>query len=561
MLQSLHVKNLALIDDVEIDFSKGLNILTGETGAGKSIIIDAVNFALGGKMQKDVVRDDAKYALSELVFSVEDEAIIEELNKKDIVVEDGEVILQRRIANGKSVCKCNGESVPVALVKDIAALLIDVHGQHEHQSLLYKKNHKRMLDEFCGEDFKSKLCQLAQNYDEYKKVFKECEEATMASGNRQQDIAYASFVINEISSANLIVGEDDKLEKEFARMNNARKIAENIASVQKAMSSDDQGAGSIISYAVSTMKQVAGIDDEAKNLYELISQTEDLVSDFNRALYDYEQSLEFEAEEFSRVQDRLDEINRLKSKYGQTIELILQKRDEQEAIIEKLSNFDEYLRGLEEKKKKCFNMLLGQCEVISNIRKEEGKVLEKDIVAALNNLNFLDARFEIVVNPVLDKMSADGYDEVEFMISTNPGESLKPLTQVASGGELSRIMLALKSVLAKRDAIGTLIFDEIDTGISGKTAQRVADRMSQIAHNSQVICITHLPQIASHASSHFLIEKAVEDGHTSTSVSKLDYDGSVKELARMLSGEEITEAVLNNAAEMKKESQLKLEDI
>lgn len=558
MLQSLHVKNIALIDDVEIDFAKGLNILTGETGAGKSILIDSVNFALGGKMDKNVVRDDANYALSELVFNVENEATIKLLREKDIVIEDGEVILQRRITNGKSVCKINGESVPVSMVKEIAEYLIDVHGQHEHQSLLYKKNHKLMLDEFCGDDFREKLCQLAADYSEYRKIVKECEEAESAIGTKQQDIDYATFIIDEINAANLVPGEDERFEKEYARMNNSRKIAEGVAQVSSLMNGDGEAVGSLTSRATSLMKQVASVDDEASNLYEIIQQIEDLVSDFNRSLYDYEQSLEFEPQEFVEVEERLDEINRLKSKYGKSIELIHKTRDDAQEKIDNLTNYEDYLNKLEENKKKCFNRLLVQCEEISNIRKKEGARLQEEIIEALDSLNFLDVRFEIVVNSDATKISSDGYDDVEFMISTNPGEAVRPLTQVASGGELSRIMLALKSVLASRDAIGTLIFDEIDTGISGKTAQRVADRMSQIAHNSQVICITHLPQIASHASAHFLIEKSANDGHTSTTVTALDYDASVRELARMLSGEEITEAVLTNAAEMKKVSQLKV---
>lgn len=554
MLQSLHVKNIALIDDVEINFSDGLNILTGETGAGKSILIDSVNFALGEKLPKDIVREDAEYALSELVFSVNDRSTIDALSERGVIAEDGEVILQRRIVNGKSQCRVNGESVPVSLVKDIASYLIDIHGQHEHQSLLYKKNHKIMLDSFCGDEFEQMLSELKKAYDEYSDADKEYREACSSSANRQQELDFAEYIVNEIENAHLNVGEDDRLEADFSRMNNARKIAESLQQVRGAMASDSDGAGSYISYAVSCMKQIVGIDKEAEELYKQLSEAEGIVQDFNRALYDYESGLEFSQEDFAATQERLDEINRLKMKYGQSIPEILKKFEEESEKIERLNDFDAYLQKLECRKQECYVILAEMCKKVSEVRNREAVVLSQDITKALNNLNFLDARFEIVVTSDENKIASDGYDDVEFMLSTNPGESIKPLIQVASGGELSRIMLALKSVLAKRDVIETLIFDEIDTGISGKTAQRVADRMSDISGEHQVICITHLPQIASHAKSHYLISKDVENGHTKTSVIELSYEASVEELARMLAGENITDAVLANAAEMKREA-------
>lgn len=559
MLQNLHVKNIALIDDVEIDFSDGLNILTGETGAGKSILIDSVNFALGGKIHKDVVRDGAEYALAELIFQVVDDRTIELLKELEVSPEDGQVILQRRMINGKSISRINGETVPASVVRDVAALLIDVHGQHEHQSLLYKKNHKAILDEFCGDDFAKKKEKLDRAYAEYHQALKEYDEAVKSSGSTQQDIDYSTFVVNEIEAANLKEGEDEELEKEFARMNNARRISEAVQEAENYVSSDSEGAGSLISRAVSAMKSAASLDEDAGELYEQLSEIENLVQDFNRALFDYEDTLEFSQEDYASTEERLNEINRLKMKYGKSIADILKKCEEESAKIERLLDFDNYINNLMFKKQKLYGILLDVCFEISEVRKKEARNLEADIIEALNNLNFLDAHFEIRISSDEAFLSRDGYDDIEFMISTNPGENLKPLTMVASGGELSRIMLALKSVLAKRDSIGTLIFDEIDTGISGKTAQRVADRMSEIAKCHQVICITHLPQIASHATTHFMISKNVEGIHTSTGVRKLDYDESVEELARMLSGETITEAVRNNAAEMKKNAGLVVE--
>ena len=552
MLQNLHVKNIALIDDVEVDFTEGLNILTGETGAGKSIIIDSVNFALGGKISKDMVRDESQSAISELIFNVDDDRTVQKLKELEIDVQEGQIILQRKLTNGKSVCRINGEGVPVSMVKEVAACLIDVHGQHEHQSLLYKKNHLLMLDEFCGDDFQTELCKLKDAYDDYKALEREYDEAVSAASSTQQDLDYSQFVVNEIEAANLKAGEDEVLEADFARMNNARKINEALAMVSGAMSSDGEGAGNLVSIAVSSMRSIAAIDNEAQEIYEQLKDTENLIQDINRALYSYSDSLEFSEEDYATTQERLDEINRLKMKYGQTIENILLKCEEETKKIERLNDYDSYISNLLFKKQSSYDILIKICRKISEIRQREAAVLEKDIVEALNNLNFLDAKFKIVVEPDEKLASKTGFDDVEFMISTNPGEALKPLANVASGGELSRIMLALKSVLAKRDDIGTLIFDEIDTGISGKTAQRVADRMSEIAKNHQVICITHLPQIASHANTHFMIAKSVEGTHTKTGVQKLAYDESVEELARMLSGESITDAVRTNAAEMKK---------
>lgn len=552
MLQSLHVKNIALIDDIEIDLTDGLNILTGETGAGKSIIIDSVNFALGSRMPKDIVRDDSDYAICELVFGDIDEKTKKALSDLDIMLTDDQVILQRRISGGRTTCKVNGETVPASYIRDIAEYLLDIHGQHEHQSLLHKKNHRLMLDSFCGNHFSDELCKLNDAYDDYKNINEEYENALKSRDSVSADLDYSKFVVAEIEGADLRVGEDEQLESDFSRMNNSRKIAEMLGGVVNALSSDGECASAMIGYALSQLKQISELDDEAKPIYEQLKTAEDILGDCIRGISDYERGLEFSPEDFSRISDRLDTINSLKMKYGGTIESVNERLAEESEKIEKMTDYESYLEGLSEKVREKYDKLIGICTKVSDIRHKEALALQKDIVAALNNLNFIDSRFEIVVNSDKDNITRDGFDDVEFMISTNPGEQIKPLTNVASGGELSRIMLALKSVLAKRDSIGTLIFDEIDTGISGRTAQLVADRMSEIAADHQVIAVTHLPQIASHATTHFLIEKSVEDGHTTTNVRRLSYDDSVEEIARMLAGDTITDAVRTNAAELKK---------
>ncbi len=552
MLQSIHVKNIALLDDVEIDLTDGLNILTGETGAGKSIIIDSVNFALGSRMSSDVVRDNSEYALSELVFSVDDETTRDALKELDIMLTDDQVILQRRIVNGKSSCKVNGETVPASLIREIAEHLIDIHGQHEHQSLLKKKNHLLLLDSYCESLLESKLCQLEESYDAYKKIEAEYADAEKSKDSVASDLDYSEFVVGEIEAAGLRVGEDIELEDDFKRMNNARRIAESLAGVSSALSSDSECASSMIGYALSELRKISEIDSEASSIYEQLATIEDLLSECGRSLKEYEDRLEFSPGDHDRVQQRLDVINSLKMKYGQTIEEINDRLEKESEKVARLSDYESYLADRAAKKKSAYEELLKNCETVSKIRHKEALTLQKDIEKALGGLNFLDARFEIAISSDCAKITRNGYDDVEFMISTNPGEDLKPLVDVASGGELSRIMLALKSVLAKRDSIGTLIFDEIDSGISGKTAQLVADRMADIAKDHQVIAITHLPQIASHATTHFLIEKSANESHTSTSVRALSYDDSVEEIARMLAGEKITDAVRSNAAELKR---------
>ena len=551
MLNSLHVKNIALIDEVEIDFSEGLNILTGETGAGKSILIDSVNFALGARMPKDIARNDSENALCELVFSIEDDETLKALSDLDIDIEDGEVILTRKLSAGKSSIKCNGETITAAMARQIASYLIDIHGQHEHQSLLYKENHRKILDEYCGDDFLKCKADFRDKYREYKRLKAEYEEAVTSSNTRDADADYCRFVVNEIEAADLKPGEDAALEEQYSKMNNSRRIAEAVSGVRELLSDDEAGASSNISRAVSFMKQAMALDGAAEDLYSQIIDAEGILQDFLRNLSDYEEGLVFSPEEFAACEERLNEINRLKMKYAPTIEGILQHHKEQSLKLEKIGDYDGYVAGLKADMDNYLNEVMSTCDRLSKIRKCEAEKLSESIKAALLDLNFLNAEFEINILSGKEHLSEEGYDDVEFMISTNPGEKIKPLTSVASGGELSRIMLALKSVFAGKDNIGTLIFDEIDTGISGRTANLVADKMTLIAQNHQVICVTHLPQIASHAQNHLLIEKKAEMGRTVTGVYSLDYEGSVREIARMLAGAEITETTIASAREMK----------
>ena len=551
MLKNIHVKSFALIDEVEINLASGLNVLTGETGAGKSIIIDAVNFALGQRVSKDVVRDDAEYALSELVFEINDDKTKERLNQFDIPLDDNEVLIQRKITNGKSTARINGETVTLSTLKLIAAGLIDIHGQHDNQSLLSKTSQQNLLDTILSDELKELLIRMKDTYVNLNNKISEYEQ--LNTKEAEKEIAFLQYELNEIDSASLHEGEDEALESDYKKMNNSKRIADLVSGAHRITGYDSEGAGSLIGRALSRIRQASSIDDDAKDLELILNDIDGLLNDFNRSIADYEMSLDFSDEDYKNTEDRLNLINSLKNKYGKSIKEILDKRDEFEDELNRLLNADEYksalLSEITSLKKEAYKL----CKEISAIRKKGANKLSGEIAEALLDLNFLDSQFEIKVTSDEENMKQSGYDDIEFFISTNPGEALKPLNQVASGGEMSRIMLAIKSVCAN-DSTATLIFDEIDTGISGRTAQKVSEKMSRIAKEHQVIVVTHLPQIAAMADTHFEISKSVNNGRTITSIETLSEEGKIKELARMLGGVTITDKVLENAKDMKKQA-------
>lgn len=551
MLLNLHVKNLALIEEAEVNFGQGLNILSGETGAGKSIIIGSVNLALGEKVPKNMLRENEEFALVELIFSVEHEHQADALAQLDIFPENGEVIMSRKIlASGRSVCRINSETVSAALMRKVASLLIDIHGQHEHQSLLAKKNHMKYLDAYAKKELEEKLTTLSSCYHEYVECKRSLEDTAMDAEQQTRELSFLQYEIDEIEEANLQPGEDEQLEADYRRLANGRKIMEAAGECKNLCSDGMSSAADNIGRAVRSLLSVAEYDEQISNLSEQLQEIDSLMNDFNRDLCDYLDDFDFSDELFAEIQERLDIINHLKSKYGKTIERILQEKAEKEAQVEKLLHYDEYRRNLEEKLQKAEKSLKLISEEVSEIRQENALIFAEEIKKALYSLNFQEVRFEMEFRK-LDHYTANGRDEVRFMISTNPGESLKPLDSVASGGELSRIMLALKTVLAENDEIETLIFDEIDSGISGRTAQMVAEKIKLTGSSHQVICITHLPQIAAMADHHFLIEKTSSETSTISRISILDREESIRELARMLGGVRITDTVMQSAREMK----------
>ena len=551
MLHNLYVKNLALIDEIEVEFTKGLNILTGETGAGKSIILGSVNLALGGKYSADIIRKGAEYGYVELTFFVENKTQAEALKRKDIFPEDGVVVLSRKLMSKRSISKINGETVPIALLKDAASILIDIHGQHEHQSLLYKKNHLTILDAFAKENIKQVKEKLAKAYLIYKEQKEELEEALTDEKERNKEIGFLEFEIQEIRQAKLLRQEDETLEETYRRMTNGKKIVGNLEEAYEYTGgTNSETASEAISRALRCMQEAAGCDEQAQEMFQQLAVIDSLLNDFNRELSDYKMSFDFSKETFFEVETRLNEINRLKTKYGNSIEEILEYCDKKEERLLKLQDYDDYLAKLHKKMEdaeaavKCYS---GQ---LSLLRKEQSAKLAEAIQKGLRDLNFLDTQFEIVFRE-LETYTIQGTDEVEFMISMNPGEPVRALGDVASGGELSRIMLVIKSVMAEKDQIETLIFDEIDVGISGRTAQKVSEKMSFIGRNHQVICITHLAQIAAMADAHYAIEKQVEDGVTKSKIFRLSKEQEIEELARILGGAKITDTVMQSAAEMK----------
>lgn len=555
MLYSLHVKNLALIKEQEIEFSKGLNILTGETGAGKSVIIGSVNLALGGKADASLIRTGEEYALVELVFGVENDLQRQLLKEMDIPVEeDGTLIMQRKIMPGRSVSKIGGENVSARQLKDISSILINIHGQNDHQELLHKKKHIEILDNYCEAELAGLFAELGISYSHMKELEKELSETDIDESARLREQELLEYELREIEDAAPVPGEDEELENSYRKMVNAQKISGVVYQTAAMVNSGEgeESASDMVGRAVRELSSVVSYDEELEDLLSQLSDIENLLTDFGHSIADYIDGLEFDDEKFRTTEDRLNTINHLKDKYGGSIDAVLKYMEDKQKRLDALSDLgahrDGLLRELSEEKSKA--LLL--CRKISDVRKKGAKGLSEKLRAALVDLNFLDVKFEIDVKRDEEKITSRGYDDVEFMISTNPGEALRPLDQIASGGELSRIMLALKTVVADKDDISTLIFDEIDAGISGKTAWKVSQKLGELSKEHQIICITHLPQIAAMADTHFMIEKGLENGRTVTSIYGLDEEASVRELARLLGGDTITDAVITNAREMRK---------
>lgn len=551
MLQNLYVKNLALIDETEVEFGPGLNILTGETGAGKSLLLGSVNLALGGKYSADMLRSGAKSGLVELTFTVDDERIRRRLEQLDLFPEDGCLTLSRRLMEGRSVSRINGETVSARVLRDAAGLLIDIHGQHENQTLLQRKNHLALLDLYAKEETSPLRKEMAEKFRIYQELCRKKESSALDDESRRKEAALAEFEVKEIEDAALVLGEDEELEDLYRRMTESRRVTESVAETYQYTGEDARGnASDFLSRAIRSMQEAAEFDETGSRLYGQLIEIDSLLNDFNRELSEYAKSFEFSDEEFQETETRLNLINHLKAKYGKTISEILAYCGEKRQRLTELEDYDTFMRELDKKTEEAFRAVGKTAEELHKVRERAAETFAGEIQKQMAELNFLDARLEIRLTDA-GHYSASGKDGAEFYFSANPGEPLKPMGNVASGGELSRVMLAVKTVLADEEDTPTLIFDEIDTGISGITAGKVGEKLRLIGRSRQVICITHLPQIAAAADSHFLISKETDGRTVKTDIALLDEEASVQELARMLGGANVTGRILESAGEMK----------
>ena len=545
MLLDLQVKNLALIEKAQVSFTEGLNILTGETGAGKSIILGSVNMALGGKASKDMIRQGADFATVELIFSVDEEEKRQRLREMEIELpEDHTLIITKKLMPSRSVSKVNDETVTAGRLKEITSLLIDIHGQHEHQSLLYKSKHLQILDLYAKSQSAALKEKISGEYRRYQELLKRLESMNLDQESRIREMDFLQYEIDELEKAGIKDGEEEELTVQYRRMLHSQKIMESLSFAYQTI--DKEQIGQALKHVILASEY----DESLGKIRDQLYDAEAILSDVGRDISDYMEEFSFDEERFRQVEERLDLLHNLQAKYGNTAGEILEQLDKKKKRLEELEDFDVMKAEAEKEFGECRNQLETLCEQLSQVRKKAAKALTKEIRQGLKDLNFIDVQFDMEFKR-LEQYTAGGYDEAEFLISTNPGLPMRPLGAVASGGELSRIMLAIKAVLADTDDIPTLIFDEIDTGISGRTAQKVSEKMAYIARNHQVICITHLPQIAAMADAHFEIAKATSEGSTATTIRQLGEQEMVDELARLLGGAKITEAVVDNAREMK----------
>ncbi len=550
MLDSIQVKNVALIDAAEVEFEKGLNILTGETGAGKSILLSSVQLALGAKADKSLIRQGAEYASVTLSFSPS-KAQREQLHNLDIDCEDDILILQRRIYPTKSVCKINGETVVQKTMQSVAELLIDIHGQREHQAVLKASVQEEMLDAYCMDAILTDLEKTKLLYQEYKDLEKQLLDLEGQDTNRERELDFARFELDEIQKAELKLHEDEELQEQYERLSNAKKIKDSVGNANDVLCSSNQSILNSLSLVLRDLSQVKDYDAELAQVYSQLSDVENSIQDCGHFLDRYLDRFGLESGDLAAVTERLNLINHLKDKYGNSLEDILQYAEDLSDKIEQIENREQYLIDKQKELEKLKAEYESYSQKLHKMRAKMAKDLSDKMMQALADLNFEQCRFEVECEYRKDQMKKNGCSYITFMISLNRGEPLKPLAAVASGGELSRIMLAFKSVFADKDQTETLVFDEIDAGISGKTAWKVSEKLAVLRNNHQVICITHLPQIAAMADVHFCIEKSSSDERTSTTVEKLDENESIAEIGRLLGTDQLTDAVLQNALEMK----------
>ncbi|MDO4438955.1 MAG: DNA repair protein RecN [Eubacteriales bacterium] len=544
MLLELNVKNIALIKDISVTFEKGLNIMTGETGTGKSVIIGSAVLCMGGKAKTDIIRKGADYAYVEMVFSLDDSYRRKKLEEMGFSVEDGIISLSRKIMPQRSINKINGETVNLSMLREVSGLFIDIYGQNEHQSLLNNKKHLEILDMYMGDEAEEILIKQKALYKEWQDAKHKLEKFDLDEKQRLREIDIDEYELEEIDNAKISENEEEELLKKYKKLKNARNIIEYVNNAYEYIDSLDIGIPS------SEINHALKFDDSLKEIYDTLCDADSILSGIRRELREYIENIDIDEEDFALTEQRLDEVRNIKAKYGQSFEEITSYRNRLE---ERLNELYEYDKNLEKAKKQLadsFNRLEENSRMLHEKRMEFSLGLCNKVREELLELGFNSVELELAFEEKTPQ--ADGKDIVTFCISLNLGEKKRPIGEACSGGELSRIMLAIKTVLSKSDGVSTLIFDEIDTGISGRTAQRVSEKLHLIALEQQVICITHLPQIAAMADIHFVIKKYEQDGRNTTVIEKLAEANIEEELARLLGGAELTSTVYENAREMKK---------
>lgn len=552
MLLGLHVKNLALIEEEEISFEDGLNILTGETGAGKSVLLGSVNLALGAKADKSLIRTGADFALVELLFRVDNERQREKLKAMDIEPdEDGTVLIKRKIYPGRTQCSVCGETVTTHELRELSELWIDVYGQRENQRLLRREAQLQVLDEYAGEKAARLLTEVRTLYRDFRGKEETATQEDLDPAARARETDLLTYEVNEIESAQLRKKEDEELENRYRTLSSFRRIDEALQNAEGLLHEGEESAAEQVGRAVRALSRVQGIDQALDEVIAQTCEVDALLSDAARAISDYHAGLSFDPQEFAALEERLDLINHLKDKYGGSLESIEAAMEQKRKRLEELSDYEALRKRQLLETQQAKDALLAACRRLTELRTKAAKEFQEKMKRELLELNFNQVDFRAEIKSREEQVSGNGCDSVIFYISMNPGEPVRPLDAIASGGELSRIMLALKTVFAGKDDIHTLIFDEIDSGISGQTAWKVAQKLGRLSADHQILCITHLPQIASMEEKHFLIEKTAENGRTTTHIRALDEEESSRELARMMGGERITETTLQSAREMK----------
>ena len=547
MLNLLQIENIAVIEQAEIQFSGGFNVLTGETGAGKSIVIDAISAILGERAYRDVIRTGTSKAGVRAVFSQVPE--LSWFEENGVEYDPGELLIQREIyADGKNVCRVNGRPVTVAILKKLGGSLVNIHGQHDSQQLFDESNHLTYLDLFA---------QNQQQRREYEDAFQKAEAVrreirrlSMDEGEKLRRVEALQFQIQEIERAELQPGEDEALETRRKVLQNSEKLVDSLARAVSALYGDEDrdGAAGLLSEAEHALGRITRYDDGLRDAAERLSELSSAVQDLSEELRDRVDELSYSGEELEQIESRLDVIHRLRRKYGGDVAAILeylerarQELDEIEFASDRIEQLTKQLRGLDQEAERAGLAL-------RETRLQAAKELERRLAGELAALDMPRAQF--VCQFESQPMGEGGMDLVRFLMTANVGEALKPMSKVASGGELARIMLAIKNVLAEQDAVGTLIFDEVDAGVSGRAAQKVAEKLRAVSRGKQVLCVTHLPQIAAAADHHLLIAKSERNGRTYTHVTPLDKEGRKREIARIIGGAEITETTLKSAEEM-----------